>query len=220
MAEFRKWPETTRLFRDIVVTEKIDGTNSAIHVEQGSAYSNPAAVFDAYPLRSGEVWDGQHVWRVVAQSRNRIITPESDNFGFAAWVHANALDLASLLGPGLHFGEWWGRGIQRRYGMDEKRFSLFNTSRWTGEVVAQSNKDYDGSVVYLDGGSISAVPVLYEGVFSEQRIFDALYTLEVNGSVAAPGFMKPEGVCIYHTKTKLIQKVTLDGNDKGKWERG
>jgi hypothetical protein len=33
MAEFREWPKTPRLFRTIVVTEKIDGTNAAIHVE-------------------------------------------------------------------------------------------------------------------------------------------------------------------------------------------
>ena len=32
MHEFVEWPKTKRLFRDIVVTEKLDGTNSAIHL--------------------------------------------------------------------------------------------------------------------------------------------------------------------------------------------
>jgi hypothetical protein len=34
MAEFIAWPKTQRLFRDIIVSEKIDGTNAAIHIEE------------------------------------------------------------------------------------------------------------------------------------------------------------------------------------------
>ena len=36
----------------------------------------------------------------------------------------------TFLVPGRHFGEWWGSGIQRGYGLDEKTFSLFNAYRW------------------------------------------------------------------------------------------
>jgi hypothetical protein len=191
--EFRAWPKTARLFRDIVVTEKLDGTNSAVHIGD----------------------DGQ----VAAQSRNRIITPENDNHGFATWVHANADSLHQILGSGLHYGEWWGQGIQRRYDMTEKRFSVFNTSRWTGEIRAGSDgSEYEEPVIHLSGGSISAVPVLYEGTFDQEEITSALLSLKAYGSVAAPGFMNPEGICVYHTQTRTVMKVTLDHNDAGKWE--
>ena len=52
-------------------------------------------------------------------------------FGFARWVETNRERLITLLGPGLHFGEWWGSGIQRGYGLTkgDKRFSLFNVER-------------------------------------------------------------------------------------------
>jgi hypothetical protein len=32
--EFQGWPKTPRLFRDMIVTEKIDGTNSAVIIEE------------------------------------------------------------------------------------------------------------------------------------------------------------------------------------------
>jgi hypothetical protein len=218
--EFREWPKTPRLFRDIVITEKIDGTNAAIHIERGTAI-NAAGVFDAYPLKPWEVWDGEHVWRVAAQSRKRLITPESDNYGFARWVRDNAADLVKILGPGVHFGEWWGQGIQRRYDMPHKRFSLFNTARWyepdpSDPHGLDSMSTRAGLTALVD--EIDAVPVLYQGTFSEARIHHALMSLKLHGSQAAPGFMNPEGVCVYHTQTRSVCKVTLDHNDAGKWE--
>ncbi|MGI5404143.1 RNA ligase family protein [Streptomyces sp. CA-135486] len=190
---FVAWPKTARLFRDITITEKIDGTNAAIHVDE----------------------DGN----VAAQSRNRIITPDADNYGFARWVHENADSLHQILGSGLHFGEWWGHGIQRRYGMTEKRFSVFNTSKWTGEMRAGGDgEEHEEPVIRLRGGSISAVPVLYEGTFSEEEITSALLSLKAYGSVAAPGFDNPEGICVYHSQSRNVFKVTLDNYDASKWE--
>jgi hypothetical protein len=46
----------------------------------------------------------------------------------------------------------------------------------------------------------------------------ALAKLQISGSVAAPGFMNPEGICVYHTQTRNVFKVTLDNQDAGKWE--
>lgn len=180
--EFRKWPSTPRLFRDITITEKIDGTNSCVIVSE----------------------DGTEVW---AQSRKRLITPDDDNFGFAHWVFENAGALADTLGPGYHYGEWWGKGIQRGYGMEERRFSLFNTSRWCGEE----------SIYQVDG--LSVVPMLYRGPFSEWEIEHALEELLQAGSVAALGFDDPEGVVVYHEAANQPFKVTLDGNDVHKYER-
>src|SRR5687767_11177216 len=103
MNEFREFQKIARLNRAVIVTEKIDGTNGCVVVSE----------------------DGL---TVTAQSRSTIITPQNDNFGFAKWVQDNAEELKQL-GPGYHYGEWWGCGIQRKYGLDEKRFSLFNVSR-------------------------------------------------------------------------------------------
>lgn len=179
MAEFTEWPKTARLFRDIVISEKIDGTNAAIHVE-------------------GSI--------VTAQSRKRLITPESDNFGFARWVHTNADELVATLGEGVHFGEWWGVGIQRGYNLQSRRFSLFNTAKW---------KDLSVTIGDVPVGS---VPVLYEGTFSEGMISIVLHDLEEYGSRANLGYLNPEGICVFHTQTRGVFKVTLDNEDKGKWE--
>src|SRR5690349_186886 len=104
--EFRPWPKTPRLFKDVTVTEKIDGSNGALHITE----------------------DGD----VFAQSRNRMLTRDADNFGFAAWAWNNRNILADTLGVGTHFGEWWGSGIQRSYNCEpgERYFSLFNTNKW------------------------------------------------------------------------------------------
>jgi hypothetical protein len=97
MAEFREFPKMARLSREIIITEKIDGTNAQIFI--------------------GE--DGEF----LCGSRTRWITPENDNYGFAKWAYERKDDLIRDLGPGRHFGEWWGQGIQRGYGLKEKRFS-------------------------------------------------------------------------------------------------
>ncbi|MFJ3248339.1 RNA ligase family protein [Streptomyces sp. NPDC086782] len=212
MHEFIEWPKTKRLFRDIVVTEKLDGTNSAVHISQ--------ADYNDVPDHATLVGVDGTVYALSAQSRKRIITPgkTTDNYGFAGWVYDNAADLVRILGEGLHFGEWWGSGIQRGYGIAGRRFSLFNTERWykTGEDGLDSMATRAGTTALFD--QIDAVPVLYSGTFSEQRITDALHDLKTFGSKAAPGFRNPEGVCVYHTQTRGVFKVTLDNNDAGKWE--
>lgn len=171
---FVAFPKIPRLKRSIVITEKIDGTNAQI-------------VVDA---------DG----RCHAGSRNRWITPEEDNYGFAQWVRDNEVELSATLGEGTHYGEWWGQGIQRRYGLTEKRFSLFNTGRWHGKVPPLC----------------STVPVLYAGAWSQEAIDSALESLRVNGSVAAPGFMKPEGIVVFHAASQSLYKVTLEKDDEAK----
>src|ERR1700744_4152565 len=72
--------------------------------------------------------------KISAQSRNRLLTPgKNDNYGFAGWVEENKEELFKL-GPGHHFGEWWGKSIARNYGLDERRFSLFNVKRWVEDT--------------------------------------------------------------------------------------
>lgn len=211
--EFQAWPKTPRFFRTIVVSEKIDGTNAAIIIEKigvGSDVLHPGI----WPI----VKHGDDDYYVGAQSRNRLIFPgkDTDNYGFASWVRDNAADLVSLLGEGRHFGEWWGKGIGRNYGVGFRQFSLFNTDKW-GRLTKANEVPFD-SHVSLKGGQLGAVPVLYHGEFSERYIQECLYDLQTLGSVAAPGFAKAEGICVYHTLSRQVYKVTLDNNDNGKWE--
>lgn len=174
-----------RLFRDMVITEKLDGTNALVEVCE----------------------DG----RVLAGSRSRYITPEQDNYGFAKWVKANEDELRKGLGVGRHFGEWWGAGIQRRYNLTEKRFSLFNTGRWTSP---NNTLDVaDGDTRCIEVPCCHVVPLLYTGDFSTEKCGTILSRLDTLGSAAALGFMKPEGIVVYHPKSKQLFKATLDKND-------
>lgn len=174
LVEFIEFPKIARLSRECVITEKIDGTNAQIYITEDE-----------------EIYFG---------SRTRWITPEDDNYGFAKWGYANREELLKL-GKGRHFGEWWGQGIQRKYGMEEKRFSLFNVSRWNEE-----NCPYCCDIV----------PVLYRGDFINDAINNALEDLRINGSKAAPGFMKPEGIVVYHTAGRMYFKKTLEKDSEPK----
>lgn len=167
---FVEFSKMARLSREVIITEKIDGTNAQIFI--------------------GE--DGT----IKAGSRTRWITPQDDNFGFAAWVEANSEELLKL-GPGRHFGEWWGQGIQRNYSLKEKRFSLFNVARWENERPA---------CCYV-------VPVLFRGIFDSLVVDCCLSALAKTGSIAAPGFMKPEGVVVFHTAANIGFKKTLEKDE-------
>lgn len=219
--EFRPWPKTPRLMRDIIITEKIDGTNAAVGILplRDVTHFRPNESFERSSLDEIKVLDRsvfakvEHeglLYGVYAQSRTRLITPgkDTDNYGFAGWVERNAEELVRLLGEGLHFGEWWGAGIQRKYGMDEKRFSLFNSHRFNSGYFQEMGTDLN-----IDG-----VPVLYQGPYDTAAISAVLGTLRSDGSVAAPGFMDPEGICVFHSASRQTSKVTLDKNDAGKWE--
>jgi hypothetical protein len=176
MSIFEAFSKIPRLKRGCVITEKIDGTNAQIYFAD----------------------DGQ----MFVGSRNRWITPDDDNYGFARWAHENEAELRTL-GPGRHFGEWWGSGIQRRYGVAEKRFSLFNVGRWATAPLPSC---------------VSLVPVLHNGEFSTGAVDTALELLRTRGSMAAPGFMDPEGVVVFHCQSQGLYKVTL-GNDGHKEQK-
>jgi len=170
---FTAFPKIPRLSRDIIITEKIDGTNASILINE----------YDTIQIGSRTCW----------------ITPEDDNMGFAKWVMAHEEEVRQL-GYGYHFGEWWGQKIQRGYGLTKKCFSLFNTTRWAETRPA----------------CCGLVPELYRGPFSEDAIIGSLYMLKEKGSQAAPGFMKPEGVVIFHVAANQMFKKTIEGDEKPK----
>lgn len=198
--DFVEFPKMARLSREIIITEKLDGTNAQVLITPGHR-GDPLAVanwHDALTLTDMVMYAG---------SRSKWITPnppkvagqpnvETDNFGFAAWVRDHAEDLATM-GEGSHFGEWWGAGIQRKYNTGEKRFSLFNVSRWGEHRPACCH----------------VVPELYRGDFTTTAVETCLDALRQFGSKAAPGFMKPEGVVIFHTAGRVGFKKTLDKDE-------
>ncbi|HAA59132.1 MAG TPA: hypothetical protein DCE42_30565 [Myxococcales bacterium] len=85
---------------------KLDGTNGGIHL-----------------LPDGTV---------IPQSRSRLLTVRDDNIQFAAWVEANNAYFSALARSlGQHtilFGEWCGKGIQKRTAIskiDRKIYAVF-----------------------------------------------------------------------------------------------
>ena len=211
MSEFQEFKKIARLSRDVFVTEKIDGTNAQVLIT-----ADPEAAPPEFLLATR--FDGL---RMFAGSRNRYITPDADNFGFAAWVKNNAEALFGL-GAGRHFGEWWGSGIQRGYGLSEKRWSLFNVGRWhaVGEhprTMPMADPRVTPKSSELCPPCCHVVPVLWKGRFDTHIIDSHIESLRNFGSFASPGYMKPEGVVIYHMAGDLYFKKTLekDGVPKG-----
>lgn len=202
-----------RLSRECIITEQIDGTNASIFIGEVDPLS-----FVPHPTVARFDYKGRDYF-MLAGSRTRWITPKDDNFGFAKWVEENAGQLTQL-GPGHHFGEWWGQGIQRGYGVKEKRFSLFNVSRWclhgeTPQVIPSA----DPRIVKMQDvlpPCCGLVPVLYRGLFLTDAVDAELRDLQNNGSVAAPGFMKPEGVVVYHVAGNCGFKKTIEKDEEPK----
>jgi len=187
--EFQEFPKIARLSREVIVTEKIDGTNGCIYISD-----------------DGDMYVG---------SRTRWITPENDNHGFAKWAFEHALELHKGLGLGRHFGEWWGSGIQRGYGLPkgEKRFSLFNIIRWClhDQEPQPISTDEKGNVRMQDKLPLccSLVPILWRGLFDSMAIDEALAALRISGSMAVPGYMNPEGIVVFHVAGNVAFKKTL-----------
>ncbi len=126
------------------------------------------------------------------------------------------------LGVGTHFGEWWGGGIQRNYGLakDDKRFSLFNVARWEDGATKTIFERQVPIEIKLSPrpACCGVVPVLYKGLFNTVHVNTALWRLEINGSAAVPGFMKPEGIVVFHTAANRVFKVLLENDENPKSE--
>lgn len=179
MSDFVPFPKIPRLRRGMIVTEKLDGTNAQIVVgEDGS---------------------------VRAGSRNRWLPVgggQGDNAGFAGWVAEHEDELRDGLGPGRHFGEWYGQKIGRTYGLAERRLALFNTTRWDGTTPERTPP-----------ACCSVVPVLLRWDFCTSAIDDAVNELAALGSRAVPGYMRPEGVVVYHVASGQTFKRLCEGDE-------
>lgn len=110
--EFIKFPSIPRLSRECFVTEKINGTNGTIYIND-----------------AGEIY---------AASKNKFLyhnrSKGDDNYGFAGWVERNKEEILKL-GVGRHSGEFAGSGIQSGYNLKEKHFYLFNVGKWSDDSI-------------------------------------------------------------------------------------
>ena len=173
--EFKPWPKIGRENPFMVtITEKINGTNACIVISDGEILG--------------------------AQSRNRIITPDDDNYGFAQWVQDNNSELLSL-GDGYHYGEWAGLGIQKNpHMLDSKRFFLFNVFRWNEQNPNRPS-------------CCDVVPVLFDGLLQPDTIENLLLKLKTE----AKSGQTPEGIIVYHRAFRTYTKHTIIAPD-GKWQ--
>lgn len=196
--EFQEFPKMARLSRECIITEKIDGTNGQICITENGGF--------------------------LVGSRSRWITPEQDNYGFAKWATEHREELMAL-GIGRHFGEWWGSGSQRGYGLPkgEKRWSLFNVARWcmSGDIpqrIPSADPRIENFQDVLPA-CCHLVPVLYRGVFNTNDCEASLLHLVQNGSMASPGFMNPEGIVCHHIAAGVGFKKTIEKDDVPKSQK-
>jgi hypothetical protein len=210
MVEFAEFEKISRLNREVIVTEKIDGTNGQVHIRLAMD-ELPEMGYDT-PISVNGV---PHYIRAGSRNRWVLYLGGDDNNGFGRWVHEHADELAAL-GEGTHFGEWWGLGIQRKYGVAEKRWSLFNVGRWHADTnpplnPKQSYQSYPPKCCHV-------VPVVGFGI-GFQVVYDAIERLKAHGSLAAPGFMNPEGVVAFHTHSRTLFKMTIEKDAEHKWQQ-
>lgn len=185
VAQFLAFPKIQRYENaTCVITEKIDGTNACLNFDIAGA--------------------------LTCQSRNKIITPGklSDNAGFAEWAYGHADQLFEFFGSGRHFGEWWGVGIQRGYGLVERRFTPFNSGLYGTTTFPSTEPPLPANV--------ALIPVLWTGPMVDldigvQQSMNAL----ARNSFAAPGFHRAEG-CMIWSRAFGYLKVPFDRSHK--WE--
>jgi len=219
MLEFEAWPKIPRLGNETVqVTEKIDGTNACVVILPYS-HEHVPMIDDGYAKQLHGLNLGGYATFAV-QSRKRFIKPgkDTDNAGFAAWAFENSTTLSDVLGYGKHYGEWYGAGIQHGYGLKEKRFALFNASRWADLA--------DVPVEERAIPNLEVAPVLYDGpavenldgpsgdfrFMSGEPVKSSIEYLRREGSLAVPGYMSPEGVIAYYRLARVSYKAFLHNN--------
>lgn len=75
---------------------------------------------------------------------------------------------------------------------------MFNTSRWTPENTPSC---------------CGIVPELYRGIFDTNVVEECLNNLRKFGSIASPGFMRPEGVVVFHIAGNYGFKKTIEKDE-------
>lgn len=197
MKVFTKYGKTPRLNANVTITEKLDGTNASIIIRAYEQFVIDGVCQLTPELQTSCTCDATGDNLMWAASRNRILTPQNDNYGFARWVFDNAIGLFKL-GEGQHYGEWWGKKIQRGYGLNRKVFSLFNYNRYEESLLNETFPHVPG---------LDVCNPIYQGPFEQEELDSIIEGLEIGGSLAAPGFGRPEGVIVSFDKWPIKFKV-------------
>jgi hypothetical protein len=226
--EFKEFRKIPRLSRECTITEKLDGTNAQIFIYSSkdklrfpfSDESNiPSQKFiDDYCVyihpENPHVDEDDKLY-VFAGSKNRWlkIGKNTDNHGFASWVQKNGAELV-MLGEGRHYGEFYGKGIQRGYGLEEKRFALFNTGKWVKQAKDSISPLGENQQYCPD--CCDVVPILYKGLFLTSAVDNEIDKLIRCGSRAVPGYFNPEGIVVFHEVSGTFFKKTIKNDAKAK----
>lgn len=160
----RKFPHIDALYQVIRAVKKLNASDAPDHIK----ISEPVKFRGTVKLHGTNAGVAVKNGEVTAQSRTRVITPEDDNMGFAAFVRDRAGDTilsivsklrAAFQIPDDHtvtlFGEWCGPGIQKGCGINmlsERQFVIFAVAIGDGEdavfidAVSTINRDASASV--------------------------------------------------------------------------
>lgn len=91
-------------------------------------------------------------------------------------------------------------------------------------IITEKIDGTNASILITEGKDVlppccHLVPVLRRGEFSTVMCESALHELRERGSLAAPGFMKPEGIVCFHVAGNFGFKKTIekDSEPKGKF---
>lgn len=179
MSDFNPYPKIPRLENlKMWVTEKIDGTNAQVTVVEGTI--------------------------TQMGSRNRPITAEDDNHGFAAWVEANRAALEAVLPDGTHYGEWAGPGIQGNPLKLERRcWFLFR-------ALPDTHPD---CLDAAEAVGLRVAPILYVGTLNTDVALLVAERLHKTGSAVSGATGRPEGVVVSTLGTRF--KILPSPGPKG-----
>ena len=151
---FQRWPDIESLGNVVKAARRCGGTSLVVtYRPKIKLHGTNAAVRVAA--------DGA----VTAQSRTRDITPDDDNYGFAAWVEGKA-DSFRWLAKGqeaIFYGEWCGHGINDGTAVQQigrKVFAIFEGPAHRGDVLRVCHHiDFYGperTVNLLDDADVAA----------------------------------------------------------------
>ena len=190
-----------------VISEKIDGTNGLIEIQNKANNSNTGSMI------------------VKFGSRNRYISFSDDNAGFANFFRhyekkfknmakeiiassynedSQTDEIPTENYPLRIYGEWFGKGIQRGYGLDDKYFMPFSSF-------------YAEHMIKAGIPNIMMPNIMYTGKFSLEVVDNCMNCL-TSGSFhnLITNYDNPEGIVIYFPKYNFRLKQTFEGS---KWER-
>lgn len=175
-----------------IISEKIDGTNGLIEINYDSVKFGSKNRY----LESHE--DNAGFMNFYSYHKNIFINTAKELNEKEIEISGETLTKYEEIYPIHIYGEWFGKGIQRGYGLDKKFFMPFNP-------------EYAELLIEHEVPHIVRPYILYEGKFSEKVATSSMHFLKEEGSYVIPKYMKPEGIVIYFPKYNFYLKDTFEG---------